>query len=63
MSHSKDYVMDLEQRLEIARNVVLDWQVTADMYEAYSKALEEHLRIHGCKHDFVDVANDPKGAR
>lgn len=56
-------VMTLEQKVAACDEVLLDWMLTADMYEAYSKALEEHLRIHGCKHDFVDVANDPKGAR
>lgn len=34
----------------------MDVAVERDMAEAYYKALEKHLRAHGCDHDFAQVA-------
>ena len=38
----------------------IDLAVERDMAEAYYKALEQHLRHHGCQHDFADIAERPE---
>ena len=50
----------LTQRLAMCDEACANWKMEADMAEAYYKALEQHLRVHGCRCDFVEVANEPE---